>query len=77
MTWKPIHNADYLNPKEQYIKKCPKYNKDATITFYYRNTQVCKTDIQATPVKTGMKCSLWDEKGAICPECPAMQKNNC
>ena len=74
MPWNPIRNSDYLNPKEQYNIKCPKYNQDATITVFYRTTQNCKKDIQPTPIKSGMRCNLWDEKGSVCPECPAMLK---
>ena len=74
MPYKPIRNSDYRNPKEHYNIKCPKYNKDATITIFYRATQVCKTDIEATSIMSGIKCSLWDEKVSICPECQTMLK---
>lgn len=43
-------NADYYQHKEQYIVKCSKYNKDATLTIFYRSVQMCKTDIQLTPI---------------------------
>lgn len=76
MLCKPIRNSNYVNPREEYIIKCPKYNKDATITFFYRTTQISKSDIQPTPIKSGMKCSLWDEKGSICPDCSAMPKQH-
>lgn len=76
MIWKPIRNSDYLNPKEQYIIKCPIYNKETTVTLFYRATQGCKNDIQPTFIKLGMKCSLWDEKGSACRECPAISKQH-
>ena len=74
MLLNPIRNSDYLNPQKQYTVKCPKYSKDATVTICYRATQICKTDIQPTPIKLGMKCSLWDEQSSVCPECSAMLK---
>ena len=42
---KIAHNSDYYQHKEQYNVKCSKYNKDATITVFYRSVQMCKTDI--------------------------------
>lgn len=50
---KIVRNSDYYQPKEQYNVKCSKYNKDATITIFYRSVQMCKTDIQLTPVESG------------------------
>lgn len=76
MPRKPIRNSDYLNPKEQYSIKCPKHNKDATITIFYRATQICKSDVEPTLIKSGIKCSLWDEKVPVCPECSAMLKQH-
>ena len=75
MSWNPIRNSDYLKPKEQYIIKCPKYNKDATITIYYRATKISKKDIQPTRIESGWKCSLWDENNPICPVCSRMPKD--
>lgn len=68
------HNSDYYRNKEQYIVKCLKYNKNATLTIYYRSFQVCKTDIQLTPIESGRNCSLWEENNSTCPECPYFQK---
>ena len=71
---KIAHNSDYYQHKEQYNVKCSKYNKDATITVFYRSVQMCKTDIQLSPIESGGKCSLWDENIPICPECPQLKK---
>lgn len=71
---KIVRNSDYYQPKEQYRVKCSKYNKDATINIFYRSVQMCKTDIQLTPVESGRKCSLWDENNPVCPECPHLKK---
>lgn len=71
---KIVRNSDYYHPKEQYNVKCSKYNKDATITVFYRSVQMCKTDIQLTPVESGRKCSLWDENKSVCLECPYLKK---
>lgn len=67
---KIVRNSDYYQPKEQYNVKCSKYNKNATITIYYHSVQMCKTDIQLTPIESGRKCSLRDENNLVCPECP-------
>ena len=69
---KEVRNSNYYYPKEQYIKRCPKYNKEATITIYYRATQLHKTDIQLTPIELGRKCSLWNENKDMCLECPIL-----
>ena len=71
---KIVRNSDYYQSKEQYNVKCSKYNKDTTITIFYRSVQMCKTDIQFTPIESGIKCSLWDENIPICPECPHLKK---
>lgn len=71
---KKERNSDYYQPKKQYNVKCSKYNKNATITIFYRSVQMCKTDIQLTPVELGRKCSLWSENTLVCPECPHLKK---
>lgn len=71
---KIVRNSDYYQHKEQYSAKCSKYNKDATITIFYRSVQMCKTDIQLTPIELGRKCSLCEENNSICPECPHFKK---
>lgn len=71
---KIARNADYYKPKEQYSVKCSKYKRDATITIFHRSTQMCKTDIQLTPIESGLKCSLWEENHSICIECPHLMK---
>ena len=50
-----------------------KYKKDAMVTIFYRSTQLCKTDIQFTPIKSGWKCSLWGNNICPCVECPYLQ----
>jgi len=69
-----VRNKKYYNPKEEYPVKCLKYKKDATITEFYRSTQLCKTDIDLTPIKSGWKCSLWENNNFRCIECPHIQK---
>lgn len=54
--------------------KCLKYKKDATITIFYRSMQLCKTDIQLTPIESGWKCNLWEDDIFPCIECPYLQK---
>ncbi len=70
---KITHNSDYYQRMEQYSVRCPKYNKEATITVFYRSTKLCRTDIQLTPIVSGRKCSLWDENHPICPDCPHLK----
>ena len=65
-----VRNSDCYKPKEQYNVKCSKYKKEATLTVFYRSVQLCKTDIQLTPIELGMKCSLWEENNSSCIECP-------
>ena len=71
---KIVHNTNYYNPNEEYPVKCLKYKKDATVTIFYRSTQLCKTDIQLTPIKSRWKCSLWENDIFPCIECPYLQK---
>ena len=71
---KIARNSYYYQYKEQYNVKCSKYNKDTTLTIFYRFVQMCKTDIQLTPVELGRKCSLWEENNPICQECPHLKK---
>lgn len=67
-------NTNNCNPKEEYPVKCLKYEKDATITVFYRSTQLCKTDRQLTPIESGWKCSLWGDNIFPCIECPYLRK---
>ena len=67
------HNSDYGKHEEQYIVKCSKFKKEAILTVFFRSTQLCKTDIQLTPIESGMKCSLWEENNCFCIECPHKQ----
>lgn len=71
---KVMHNSNYYHPKELYTVNCQKCNKRATITVFYRSTKLCKTDIQLTPIKSGMDCSLWEEQGYQCIECPYLHE---
>ena len=67
---KIVRNKNYYNSEEQYTAVCSKYNKEATITVFYRAPKLCKTDIQPTLIESGRKCSLCDENKSICLECP-------
>lgn len=71
---KIVRHSNYYQAKEQYNVKCSNYDKDATITIFYRFVQMCKTDISLTPIESGRKCSLWDESTPVCPECPHLKK---
>lgn len=71
---KIVHNSDYYQHKVQYKVKCLKHQKDAILTVFFRSIQLCKTDIQLTPIESGMKCSLWEEDNYHCIECPHKPK---
>ena len=71
---KIVRNSDYYQHKEEYSVRCLKYKQDATLTIFYSSVQMCKSDIQLTPIELGRKCSLWEENKFTCIECPYLQK---
>ena len=73
---KLIHNSDFYQSKKEFHVMCAKYQKDATLTVFYKHRKLCKTDIQLTPVELGMQCSLWDGNNSRCIECPHKLKRN-
>ena len=60
MSWKIIRNGepDFLNTP--YTGICPRFGEKATVTVFYRGSKICKTDLQKTYCKSGIKCSLLD-----------------
>lgn len=60
MAWKEIHNGEPDFRKIPFYGICPKYNKEVTVTVFYLGTKICKTDLQKTYRKSGLKCSLLD-----------------
>ena len=55
---------------------CDAIKTDNLISIFSRR-QVCKTDLQKTPIYSGYKCSLYekpDTKFSECIECPLIRK---
>lgn len=69
-----IHNPNYYHPKKEYFVKCAKFHKEAKITVYYHAVQQCRTDNQLTQNEVGRKCTLWEENGYMCLDCPHLPK---
>ena len=58
MVWKEVRNSE-PNPREDcFSGECPKLGKTALVTVYSVGSVWCKTDLQKTYHKAGMKCSL-------------------
>lgn len=58
MAWKRVCNSEPDFRIDSFSGKCPRFNKNATVTINSTGTIVCKTDLQKTYHKSGFKCSL-------------------
>ena len=58
MAWDIIRNSESNSRKESIMGKCPISEENAIITVFYVGNTYCKTDLQKTYHKAGIKCSL-------------------
>lgn len=58
MAWEKIHNSEPTICSDSFGGMCPRFRKTATITVYSVGNVCCKTDLQKTYHKSGVKCSL-------------------
>lgn len=61
MGWKIVRNSEPTTRADSFSGKCPRFNKDATVTVHSVGSIACKTDLQKTYHKAGFKCSLLEE----------------
>lgn len=60
MAWKIVRNSDPDFREDCFTGICPRFGKEATITIKSVGSVMCKTDLQKTYHKSGMKCTLLD-----------------
>ena len=60
MTWKIINNSESVTNSSTLDGKCPRFGKIATVTTNFVGNLQCKTDLQKTYHRSGIKCSLLD-----------------
>lgn len=77
MAWKIIRNAEPVFRDDSFSGKCPKFGKNAIITINSVGSVYCKTDLQKTYRKAGIKCSLLEgtkeDSFSFCMEnCPVV-----
>lgn len=60
MAWKIIRNSEPDFREECFTGMCQRFGKTATITIISVGSMMCKTDLQKTYRKSGMRCSLLD-----------------
>ena len=65
MAWKIARNSELDYREDCFTGTCPRYGKKATITIKSVGSVMCKTDLQKTYRKSGMKCTLLDEKKEV------------
>ena len=58
MEWKIVRNSEPTTRADSFSGKCPRFNKDATVTVHSVGSIARKTDLQKTYHKAGLKCSL-------------------
>lgn len=70
MTFK-IPNLGIDSFEDSFSGKCPKFDKTATVTIRSVGRQMCKTDLQLTYHRVGLKCSLLKNTFSPCMDnCP-------
>jgi len=77
MKWKSVNGSEMKPCEELVFGKCPATGEDVCVTSIFSRRQVCKTDLQKTPIYSGYKCSLYekpDTKFSECIECPLIRK---
>ena len=57
----PIRSSETPTKDIPFSGKCQKFNKNVKGTIHYVGTFWCKTDLQKTYSKKGVKCNLMDE----------------
>lgn len=75
MGWKIVRNSNPDFREDCFTGACPRFGKTATITIKSVGSVLCKTDLQKTYRKLGMKCSLLDGTNGVgfsscMDECP-------
>lgn len=65
MALKMMHNSEPDFREDSFTDICPKFDKTATITIKSIGSVICKTDLQKTYHKSGMKCSLLDRTNGV------------
>lgn len=72
MAWTEIHNnsePDFCD--DSFFGECPKFHKKAKVIVHTVGKKYCKTDLQNTYRKIGVKCSLLDDQYNCCLDsCP-------
>ena len=58
MAWKEVHNSEPDSRDDCFSGECPKFGKTASVTVHFVGSIWCKTDLQKTYHKAGLKCSL-------------------
>ena len=58
MAWNKIRNSEPDFREDCFSGICPRFGKTATITISAVGSMSCKTDLQKTYHKAGLKCSL-------------------
>lgn len=69
MGWTRINNSEPDSLERRYSGICPQMDKPAEVTTYYWGSKWCKTDLQKTYRRSGMKCSLLEETGKVSCSC--------
>ena len=58
MAWKIVDNSQPTYREDCFSGECPQYGKTAIVTVHSVGSIECKTDLQKTYHKSGIKCSL-------------------
>lgn len=67
MGWEIANNNDKPFINEKYDYKCPKTRKEVKVVFHFRNSKMCKSDLQKTLIPVSVECSLSSPR---CDDCP-------
>ena len=75
MSWTMVRNSEANSLSIPSLGKCPRFDKNATVTSFFVGNVVCKTDLQKTYRFVGVKCSLLEgtEEESFSPcmeDCP-------
>lgn len=69
MKWKVLNSSETKSCEEQVFGKCPVNGEDVCVTSIFNRRQICKTDLQKTPIYSGYKCNLYEKSDTGFPEC--------